>query len=69
MSVIELFEQRRLECERQLHFAETQPGFRLWRETRDDGQIDVTEQHKLCLRRAIDVYQLTIEYLKRRIAE
>jgi len=66
MSVIELFEQRRQECEQRLQYAETQPGFKLLQVTHGDGQIDVTEEHKRRLRRAIDIYQLTIELLKRK---
>lgn len=64
MSLIEYFEKRKQQCEADLRYAETQPGFRLFQVTAGGGQVDKTEEHKRHLRDAHDEYQRAIDYLK-----
>jgi hypothetical protein len=45
ISVIEYFERWKQQCEEDLRFAESQPGFKLIRRTDNDRDVDVTEEH------------------------
>jgi len=66
ISLIEYFQRWKRQCEENLRFAESQPGFKLIRRTEQGGDVDVTEEHKQHLRDACDEYQRAIDYLNSR---
>lgn len=64
MNLIEHFERRKRWCEEELRLAEATPSYRLFRRTRNGGELDLTEKHKKDLRDACKVYQHAIDLLK-----
>jgi hypothetical protein len=63
VNIIEHYERRKREVEEDIHFAETQPGFRVGQKTLD-GEKDVTEFYKERLCAARDAYAQVIDTLK-----
>jgi len=64
MDIIEYFERRKQDCEDRLHDVETSAGFKVLQVTRQEGQLDITEQETQRLRQVRNDYQRAIDCLR-----